>query len=291
MSNLSVAKSSLYEHPLRVIYHFLKIDTALFMALVILSMSGLVVLYSASGGDLGAHLADMVDDITGGGDEAPAIAAANGGGDKPIQQAALPQSAAASLNKAVTEDAATHLNRISLNPAAALGVAQNTNPAQARAAVEAAPQPAVRRRTARLPEGAQIFPAHPARTGATPAMKVPFGGNRPDARTTAAAQQAAPRMDQAVARSRRQQADLMLAQWAAQQMAQQNTGASGNPSSEDKKDRAADKAAASSPAHPMLPPRNASPEWYAQAMDKALNQYRAGGKTLPAGVPVLSVTR
>ena len=51
---MSVAKASLYEHPLRVLYHFLKIDTALFMALLILSMSGLVVLYSASGGDIHA---------------------------------------------------------------------------------------------------------------------------------------------------------------------------------------------------------------------------------------------
>ncbi len=51
---MSVTKASLYEHPLRVIYHFLKIDTALFMALVILSLSGLVVLYSASGGDVDA---------------------------------------------------------------------------------------------------------------------------------------------------------------------------------------------------------------------------------------------
>ena len=57
---MPVAKASLYEHPLRVLYHFLKIDTALFMALVILSMSGLVVLYSASGGDMGAIQRQLV---------------------------------------------------------------------------------------------------------------------------------------------------------------------------------------------------------------------------------------
>lgn len=245
----------------------------------------------ASGGDLGSHLAEMVDDITGGGDETPAMAADNGQGDKSVQQAALTAAAPASTNAASAEIAAQHLNRIALNPAAALGVAQNTNPAQTHAVAEAAPQPAIRRRTARLPDGAKIFPAHPVRTGAAAAMKVPFGGNRPDTGTTAAAQQAAPQMDKAVARSRRQQADLMLAQWAAQQMAQQNAASGAKPASEDKNDEAAEKSAANTPAHPMLPPRNASPEWYAQAMDKALNQYRAGGKTLPAGVPVLSVTR
>ena len=51
---MPVAKSSLYEHPLRVIYHFLKIDTPLFATLLILSLSGLVILYSASGGDMDA---------------------------------------------------------------------------------------------------------------------------------------------------------------------------------------------------------------------------------------------
>ena len=45
-------KSDLYEHPFRIIYDFLKIDAMLFMALVILSLSGLMVLYSASGGDI-----------------------------------------------------------------------------------------------------------------------------------------------------------------------------------------------------------------------------------------------
>ena len=57
---MSAAKSSLYEHPLRVIYHFLKIDTSLFLALLILSVSGLVVLYSASGGDIEAIQRQLV---------------------------------------------------------------------------------------------------------------------------------------------------------------------------------------------------------------------------------------
>lgn len=46
------SKTSLHEHPLRVVYHFLKIDTPLMLALILLSLSGLVVLYSASGGDI-----------------------------------------------------------------------------------------------------------------------------------------------------------------------------------------------------------------------------------------------
>ena len=42
--------------------------------------------------------------------------------------------------------------------------------------------------------------------------------------------------------------------------------------------------------HPMLPPRNASPEWYAQAMDRALSQYKRAGQTVQlstAGFPGL----
>ena len=45
-------KSDLNERPFRIIYDFLKIDAMLFMALVVLSLSGLMVLYSASGGDI-----------------------------------------------------------------------------------------------------------------------------------------------------------------------------------------------------------------------------------------------
>ena len=49
---MSVIKSDFREHPLRIIYDFLKIDAMLFMALVLLSLSGLMVLYSASGGNI-----------------------------------------------------------------------------------------------------------------------------------------------------------------------------------------------------------------------------------------------
>ena len=260
----------------------------------------------ASGGDLGKHVAEMVDDFTGGGDDnAPAITAdaaakaaavvtaAGGTGNAQIHQAAFPAAHAAAP--------AMGFNRIALNPAAALGapqaaalgaaqnVTQNIGQSPGRSALPNTPETSA----ARLPKDAKIFPAHPGATGAPQGMAMPFGGN---ARTSSAtgqqpvAPQAAPEISAAVARSRRQQADLMLAQWAAQQMAQQN-----GPAAASKKAKSDDEenggGAQKPAAHPMMPPRDASPEWYAQQMNKALNQYRAGANTLPAGVPSLSVTR
>ena len=49
---MPVIKSDFHEHPLRIIYEFFKVDALLFMALVLLSLCGLMVLYSASGGDI-----------------------------------------------------------------------------------------------------------------------------------------------------------------------------------------------------------------------------------------------
>ncbi len=49
---MPVIRSALEEHPLKVIYNLLKLDTLLFTALIVLSLSGLMVLYSASGGDM-----------------------------------------------------------------------------------------------------------------------------------------------------------------------------------------------------------------------------------------------
>ena len=43
---------AIQEHPIKVLYNLLKIDALLFSALVLLSLSGLMVLYSASGGDI-----------------------------------------------------------------------------------------------------------------------------------------------------------------------------------------------------------------------------------------------
>jgi hypothetical protein len=145
----------------------------------------------------------------------------------------------------------------------------------------------------------------------------PAGGTAQQAATRTTI--AAPPVSNAVTRSRRQQADLMLAQWAAQQMAQQNgvpavpakkddtpaLGPAGRPDSRMTVPTAtAATAATGTPAtsaqehtqaHPMLPPRNASPEWYTQAMDQALNRYRKGagaGAGAGAGTsPAISLRR
>jgi hypothetical protein len=264
--------------------------------------AGLTALFEeASGGDLGEHLAELVDDFTGGGDnDSPAIAAdtaakaaavvtaAGGANGAQINQAALPVEHAAA--------AAYGFNRIALNPAAALGaphaaamgaaqhISQNIGQNTARNTADTA--------AVRLPKDAKIFPAHPPANAAPQGMAIPFGGNARTAGTAGQQQpQAAPQVSAAVARSRRQQADLMLAQWAAQQMAQQN-GPAAAANKKAKSGEEDENSGAQKPApHPMMPPRNASPEWYAQAMDKALNQYRSGANTLPAGVPALSVTR
>lgn len=284
----------------------------------------------ASGGDLGHHLAELYDDITGGGGDAPAVAfnvgsVGNAGNAGNAQDAAAATAGAANGQQAALPRAtpeAAILNRIALNPAAALGAAQampmgaiqniGRNAADTAPQTAAQPSPSASLNASLqaaapavpLPQGAKIFPAHPTRSAAPHPMLMPFGGNRPDGvvRTSTptaptaqlpaqqASQQTAPQVSAAVSRSRRQQADLMLAQWAAQQMAQQNAapGGSRKAGSGNEDDDAPARNAA---AHPMLPPRNASPEWYAQAMNKALNRYEAGSNTLPAAVPALSVTR
>lgn len=45
-------RSDIKEHPIKVLYNLLKIDALLFSALIVLSLVGLSVLYSASGGDM-----------------------------------------------------------------------------------------------------------------------------------------------------------------------------------------------------------------------------------------------
>ena len=222
----------------------------------------------ASGDSIGDHVASLVDDVFGGEDNVPENSALNAPRDEkrdPAQIAALPAEAPA---------AAAVLNRISLNPAAALGVAQNTNA------------------TTRGQQAGNLFggltrpPAVPtAQPAPVPAavrpMAVPFGGapdtTRPDATEKNINTS---RMDDALARSRRQQTDLLLAQWAAQQMAAQEK------SGQTRQDTTETKNRNGTASHPMLPPRNASPEWYAQAMDRALSQYKQAGQTVqPAGSP------
>jgi hypothetical protein len=41
----------------------------------------------------------------------------------------------------------------------------------------------------------------------------------------------------------------------------------------------------------MLPPRNAYPEWYAQAMNQALNSYQRGANTGAGATPAISLRR
>lgn len=218
----------------------------------------------ASGDSIGDHVASLVDDVFGS-DDTPENSALNAPRDEqrdPAQVAQLPAN--------VPAPAAAALNRISLNPAAALGVAQN---------VSAAPRP---QKAANLfgglalPNGAQNIQQRPVQAVAQP-MAVPFGGSADKSRPDEAAQTAqnvnASRMDNALARSRRQQTDLLLAQWAAQQMAAQEK------SGQAKQENTETDTRGGNAAHPMLPPRNASPEWYAQAMDRALSQYKRAGQT------------
>ena len=269
----------------------------------------------ASGGDLGQHIAELVNDLTGGGDDgdgAPSIAAGKANtaagplaaidttprtGGNTVQTAAL-------AGTAITPSA-VHLNRIAFNPAAAFGVHQGAAENKAAALTAPAAGTAFPARAIAMPFGAQNM-AHPAsantrapdqpilqpavfRTSdATTARTGQEPTRAPDTRETIKA----PQVSNAVSRSRRQQADLMLAQWAAQQMARQNGATAGSAEEENTGPTDTRSAApVDAPAHPMLPPRNASPEWYAQAMDQALSRYRNGASTGIGGDPAVSVRR
>jgi hypothetical protein len=81
----------------------------------------------------------------------------------------------------------------------------------------------------------------------------------------------------------------MLAQQATQQIAEQN---SRSPSAAQNNDTGrtqlpAAATAGNSPVHPMLPPLNAFPEWYAQAMNQALNSYQSGANTVAGATPAI----
>ena len=223
----------------------------------------------ASGDSIGDHVASLVDDVFGS-DDTPENSALNAPRDEkrdPAQVAQLPENVPA---------AAAALNRISLNPAAALGVAQN-NAASARMQ-----QSGNLFGGLALPDGARNAQPVPAPAVGQP-MAIPFGGSADKTRPDAAAQNVrASQMDNALARSRRQQTDLLLAQWAAQKMAVQEK------SGQTKQENAGADTRAGQAAHPMLPPQNALPEWYAQAMDRALSQYKRAGQTVqPAGTPAI----
>ncbi len=281
----------------------------------------------ASGGDLGQHLAELVDDITGGGtdrDGAPNVAAAtaNNVAAATANTVAGPQAAidatmqtdqdkvqAAVLAATAIAPAAGRLNRIAFNPAAAMGAFQGPagNADKIASALPAsAASPAFPARPMVMPFGVQNI-ANPAyakihlpdqpvlraaalrTSGDVPAPAGHGHARSPDSRETIEA----PEVSNAVTRSRRQQADLMLAQWAAQQIAIQKGAGGGAPAETENagldSDRPESQAAAvSGPAHPMLPPRSASPEWYAQAMDQALNRYRNGASAGIGRAPTVS---
>ncbi|MFT5489166.1 MAG: hypothetical protein ACI9MU_004102, partial [Alphaproteobacteria bacterium] len=270
-------------------------------------VAGITALFEeASGGDIGEHIADLIDDFTGSGDdggETPSVAAAKAdpskdtpkdtlagaqaGLDAGTQTGAAVQQAAALAGTPIASTAiapvAAQLNRIAVNPAAAMGAVQgsvqNGTPT-ASASATSIPFPA---RPLAMPFGAPTSadPSANARSRNQPFLR-PAIFNAPAADPTGQAHGSAqpagaptiipaPQVSDAVTRSRRQQTDLMLAQWAAQQMAQQN-GTPAAPAQKNDNGRPDPQTAAANATeakHPMLPPRNASPEWYAQAMDQA----------------------
>lgn len=275
--------------------------------------AGITALFEeASGGDIGDHIVALIDDLTGGNDGGDAenvatekqnpAAGPQAAANNEIQTGATIQQAAVLAGSALTP-AAAQLNRIAVNPGAPMGVAQGILQAKAPASASTAaaatanmPFPA---RPLAMPFGAPASanaraaaqpilrpaafnPSAPAQTGQSRESVQPAA----DRRTITA-----PQVSDAVVRSRRQQTDLMLAQWAAQQMAQQNNTAAGSATKNENARQDMQATAPSSRAHPMLPPRNASPEWYAQAMDNALSRYRNGASTAAGATPGASLRR
>lgn len=198
---------------------------------------------------------------------------------------AAPGGGAGAQATALSNALSGNLNRIAFNPAAALGVptggpagSQGASQAVTQAAGQitgrsrAEPNAAAATAQSRMP----FFPARP--------LGVPFAAHTPAAEPLPAAparQEAPPAKTTAAtsAPATRLQADALLAKWASQQM-QIQKGDTGNGQ------RASDPAEDTNPtaaAHPMLPPDNASPEWFASAMGAALNRYQAGMNTQPRG--------
>ena len=270
----------------------------------------------ASGGDLGQHLAKLVDDITGDSDDAdgaPKVAAADTDTITGLQAGinAAPQTGlnvvqAATLAGAAITPAAVHLNRIAFNPNAAMGLYQGPAENKTAGLSTSTAKAAFTARPMAVPFGTPNTGNQPATHTRTPEESDLRQGvfNSSDAAANRAEHApahstgkretiAAPQVSNAVTRSQRQQADLMLAQWAAQQMALQNSP-SPSAAQNDDTGRTQSRTAATagtSPAHPMLPPRNASPEWYAQAMNQALNSYQSGANTVAGATPAISQRR
>lgn len=270
----------------------------------------------ASGSNLGEHIAELVNDITGGSDEeenTPTVAAADTNAATGLQVGinAAPQTGpnvvqAATLAGAAITPAAVHLNRIAFNPNAAMGLYQGPAENKTAGLSASTAKAAFTARPMAVPFGTPNT-AHPPTTHTrTPEESDLRQGvfNSSDAAANRAEHApahstgkretiAAPQVSNAVTRSQRQQADLMLAQWAAQQMALQNSPSPSGAQNDDT-GRTLSRTAATagtSPAHPMLPPRNASPEWYAQAMNQALNSYQSGANTGAGATPAISLRR
>lgn len=295
-------------------------------------VAGVTALFEeASGGDIGEHIASLIEDFTGDGEgNAPNVADAAQAGapsgpqtgaqrgpqaslDANIQNTNIQTGAELRQTAALAGPAAAPtagiLNRIAVNPSAAMGVAQgpvqkNVLTASTRGAhvpFPARPMTHPFGAPAALPATSRSTVAPTAPPTARPVLRPavftpPSADAAPPAREPAQPPAtrktiAAPQVSEAVSRSRRQQADLMLAQWAAQQMARQNDA----PAASAQNDAAGGQTAEATPtagaAHPMLPPRNASPEWYAQAMDQALNRYRNGASAGTGGTPGVSLRR
>ncbi len=264
-------------------------------------------------------IAELVDDITGGSDDADGER--SDGRRRRYRHAAEPACRrvlmqhpkqvlnvvqAATLAGAAITPAAVHLNRIAFNPNAAMGLYQGPAENKAAGLSASTAKAAFTARPMAVPFGTPNTANPPATHTRTPEESDLRQGvfNSSDAAANRAEHApahstgkretiAAPQVSNAVTRSQRQQADLMLAQWAAQQMALQNSP-SPSAAQNDDTGRTQSRTAATagtSPAHPMLPPRNASPEWYAQAMNQALNSYQSGANTVAGATPAISQRR
>ena len=259
--------------------------------------SGVTALFEeASGGDVVTHVAGLVRDIVGDDTDTAANAAENPDDVRSAAQKASavepaagpgPQASAAALpaGQAPTQVGAqaaampaAAANRIAFNPGAPLGVPLTPPTGSAVSAVQTAnPQAkaAPARPVALQFASAAAAPAFPAHPGRQPSRNSVAGHS--------AAQQQ--RSNPAVSQARQSQADRMLAQWAAQQVALQsartpspvaepsNRDGDGNGNADGSKTPAV--VAPTAAAHPMIAPQNASPDWYARAMGAALNKYEA----------------
>jgi hypothetical protein len=206
----------------------------------------------ATGGSVATHIATVYSEVFGD-EEKPTTAIASA---EPVKSGTpAPAPAVTQAADAAGEIDAAMMNRIAFNPAAAPGVPLSKRPATG------ATQVAFPAHSANA-----VFPASAASTAAVPP-----------------ANSAADRLRAGTLQSQRTRADALVARWAEKQMTRQAAAPDANAQADAKRKQqpqAADESAA--PHHPMPPPRNASPEWYAAVMKSALDRYQAGQSTHPA---------